>query len=659
MPNEKYALSPREKVLVDFCQQAYADWKEGTVFVTPSVAFQMKAVTERCRKNYYGIFEQRIDEVTGEEKYWPPLTEHLVETVVKETDIDTRNMMPYSPNPANTGIAKVAKLLLLDKLKRMKMDAKLNDILRFCAIDGSKFMRVVKRWDRERERWVRDMALPDTLNVIADPAADCIEESAYIERVIMSPSDFLSMGKANPAWTNLDQAVSTKDLARADAFGDVQSNNKTPSKMFEVFEVYAELPIFVLTGDEKDLHSEKTFQAHCVLTGLGKKGSRGKSAVVVHLIEEEEYSCKPVKEARFRKVPNRRQGRGVAESLFGAQLYLNVLTGIRQMNGYILQNGLFKVKNGSGLTQEVVADLAAGGFIPVESMDDLEQLNVQDYRAASYTDEDRLFAWAQRQTFANEQVRGERTPTSQAATSSIIQDRSSKNAFSLIQEDLARPIAEFFEEFIIPHLAEEYDEEDIIRITGSAMDFAEIDRAWIEHEINAQVLGWVKENMSIPKLSDYQDALRRAQADLRKLGKSRHLKIYKSIFGGANLQMEMPITNERIDTSVIVQNLKELLAVNQASPDPKYDSDKIMARTLELMGLDVSNFERTFDPLPLPSGRMLGGTGMPVSPNVARAAAGAAAPNVGKPQGFSAVPAETAVASNAQSPIKALANAGL
>jgi hypothetical protein len=635
----------KEEAVVGFAKQIYDAWWDGQVFVTPKVFFNMREVYERARKNYYGVYEEPLDVVTGKEKYWPPLTEHIVETVVKSTDFDSKNFQPYSASPALFGFSKVLRLVLMDKLKRMKWGEKINNIERTVCIDGSCILKAVKVYDSERKKWVMDAAIVDNLNAVADPAADTLDSSPIVERTIMSPLEFRSF---EDKWKDLDDAKPIKDISKTDPIAG-NAWQKDPTPQFEVWEVWGEMPLIALTGKDED--ENKTFHGHAVLTGLGQGKGKNES-IVVHLIEESPYKDRPVKkpykEIRYRKVPNRRPGRGVAEMLFGAQLYLNDIVLIRQNNGQILQNGLFKVRVGSGLSQDLLSQLAAGGAIPVEKMEDIEQLAVQDYRAASYQDEDRVFGWAQRQSFANATLRGEKVPSSQSATNSIIQDKSSRDALELVQEDMSIPLAEFFEQFIIPNLVNEYDDEDIVRITGDVSDLADLDRAYVEHMIAKQLMEYIEKEGSIPPASVVEEEKRQAYDSLRRLGPNRHIKMWKKLLD-ESYGVEMVITNERIDTSMIIQNLKEILSVNQANPNSSFDNDKIISRSLELMGISASDFAKTYVPPKFPTDKL--------APEVSRAIGGAGAPNISKMSGPSmqAGMEATAVAANTPTAIRQLA----
>src|ERR1700753_2687680 len=58
-------------------------WEVATAFVTDRVSFKMRQLIRIFRKNFYGIFDVPIDQYTGIEKTWYPLTEINVNAVVK------------------------------------------------------------------------------------------------------------------------------------------------------------------------------------------------------------------------------------------------------------------------------------------------------------------------------------------------------------------------------------------------------------------------------------------------------------------------------------------------------------------------------------------------------------------------------------------------
>lgn len=585
-----YTPTDKEQRAITFAQKNYAAMKDQLAFVTDRVAFDMVNIVKRARKNYYGIFDVTHDTVTGLEKYWMPLTETIVETVRKTVDIDTKNFLIYTTNEVLPGWARVQQHVFYDKLRRIRWGPKLNDTIARSIIDGTAILKACKEYDPKFKKWVRVPVPVDRLNFLSDMSADWLTDAPVkMERSIMTPDEFKTYGKI---WDNVEYAVATKDVNRVD---DLQlggqsalSSTRQETPYIVVWEIWGKVPLDVLTGNPDD--EMEVFDGHVVISGMGQ--SKG-TQIVVHLIEENEhvYGLAPYQEIRMRKCPNRWDGRGVPEQLFGAQEYGNMVSNLRKNNAQILQNGLFKAKIGRGITSEVVAQAVAGGIIPVYDMDDLQSLPVQDVRQSSYLDEDRITGWAQRQTFASDAVQGANQPASMAATTATIQDRNSRNAFDLIDEEFGMAFSRFFENFILPYLPEEYDAEETIRVTGDASDLQTLDETYVNHVVNTQVIDYVKKNVSVPSADVIEREKKRALDKLRRMGRNRWLKLTKELHE-QEYGLEVVVVNERIDRALIIQQLKEMYSSASSNPMSKYDPDKIMEETLRLMGLDTGRLAK-------------------------------------------------------------------
>lgn len=601
-----YTPTSAERRVIDFAGKNYAAMKDQLAFVTERVAFDMVNIVKRARKNYYGIYDVTHDTVTGLEKYWMPLTELIVETAVKTVDIDTKNFQIYTKNEVLPGWARVQQHVFMDKLHRIRWGPKLNDIIRRAAVDGTAILKACKEYDPKFKKWVRVPQAVDRLNWLSDMSADWLTDAPVkMERFIMTPDEFRTYRKV---WDNVEYAIPTKDVSRVD---DLQMGGQNAPAFHRQetpyivgYEIWGKMPLSILTGNDDD--DMDTFDGHAVVSGMN--ASKGTN-VVVHLIEKNEdpYGLAPYQEIRMRKCPNRWDGRGYPEQLFGAQEYGNMVVNLRKNNAQILQNGLFKAKIGRGITSEVVAQAVAGGIIPVYDMDDLQTLPVQDVRQSSYLDEDRITNWAQRQTFASDAVQGAGLPASTAATTATIQDRNSRNAFDLIDEEFGMAFSQFFENFILPHLPEEYDAEETIRVTGDASDLWTLDEAYVNHLVNSQVLDYVKKNVSVPPADVIEREKKKALDKLKRMGRSRWLKLTKEL-QEQEYGLEVVVVNERIDRALIAQQLKELYATASANPNSKYDPDRIMEETLRLIGLDAGRLakDRTVSEAELIAQRLYG-----------------------------------------------------
>ena len=87
-----YTPTPEEVKVISIMKAEKATWEEGNVFVTPKVSFVMRNVINKARKNYYSIFDNEKDPITGRDNLFIPLTEWTVEDTLKEEDIDTKDI---------------------------------------------------------------------------------------------------------------------------------------------------------------------------------------------------------------------------------------------------------------------------------------------------------------------------------------------------------------------------------------------------------------------------------------------------------------------------------------------------------------------------------------------------------------------------------------
>jgi hypothetical protein len=80
------------KEAVDLVKRDVTAYEDSVAFVTEDVAFHIKSLIRRLRKNYWGIFEQPKDPVTKRDKVWVPLTQVTVDDAVKNYDLDQKDI---------------------------------------------------------------------------------------------------------------------------------------------------------------------------------------------------------------------------------------------------------------------------------------------------------------------------------------------------------------------------------------------------------------------------------------------------------------------------------------------------------------------------------------------------------------------------------------
>jgi len=559
----KYEPTDKEKKIIQIMRDEKQEWEQGQVWVTDRVHYKMRDKIQKARKNYLGVFDVENDEVTGRKKYFVPLTEDMVETVVKNIDLDTIDINIRSTNPNGYASSNILRYLISYFMRKNY----LNEMLRLFCIDGTVILKNLKNYDKKLNRQVIKSRIVDRTNFLIDPSEDNIQEAgATIERSILRKSEM-----AKYPWKNLDYVNETTSFSRLDTL--VGNETKTQVPYVEVFERWGELPI------GKD---GKWVSAVAIVSDL-------EANPVVHLIKENKNGIKPYEECRYRKIFGRWDGRGVGEMLIPLQRYLNETVNLRINAARIAQLGLFKVRKGAGITRQLLKSLISGGAIPVTRMDDIAELRTPEIKESSYRDEETTYNWAQRVTSAWDISRGEGLPASQPATTAILQEKGAKSGFNLIQESLGMFLSRVFERHIIPLLIENLKMSDVISIVGSPKELKELDNNYINKKTKDYYIDSIKKG-KLPTAEDVGMFKELQQQMLNKFGKNRYLSDLKKVLQGWEYEVQIFVTKESFNKAVIVQQLNELLINYAKIPGTNLDTDALFKEILDLMGIGGSRF---------------------------------------------------------------------
>lgn len=544
-------------------------WELATAFVTPRVNFKMRQLIRILRKNYYGVFDEPTDPMTGQEKVWYPLTEINVEAVVKNIDLDQKDIGFRAKTPDSYGITDITRAFVKDKLDKLYFGQKLDDFERSLAIDGTAVWKTI-------EQNGKMLILPvDILNVYIDPTTPSIQEAyRFTERSLMFPEEILAMN----GWINTEgvEANVTEGLPRTDPFWmnrTMQFNSNV--KMVDVYELWGKIPKSLITGEAIDDTEE--VEGRIVCSNIDSPGKER-----LHLIElntktdAEGNYLKPYEECWYTRVPNRWYGRGVAEKVLMLQVYANMVLNFRINRSRISQLGLFQIRKGSGITPQMLSRLPSNGAIVVNNMDDLQQLIVQEVGATSYTDENTINSIAERLTNAFDVVTGEAMPASTPATNASIQNTNAKSGFAMIKDTLGYFLRRWMDRHALPIFAKELDAGALVRLATDDTEMQPIIERIVAYQAG-HALQKYYEHGSVPSPQELQLAMMEAMSEFKKHGEVFIKLLDKVVAEG--LETEVYVTNEQMDVAVTLQNLISML---QAAPEYH---DAIIKMAFDLMGL--------------------------------------------------------------------------
>lgn len=545
-----------------------ARWEVATAFITDRVSFKMRNLIRTCRKNYYGVFDQPYDQNTMLEKIWYPLTEINVEAVVKNIDLDQKDINFRAKHPNGYGVTDIVRGFVKDKLGRMHFGQDLKDSTRMKAIDGTVVWKTYKEYGKMQRRTV------DLLNIYIDPTALSIQAAyRFTERSLLLPEEMIAMN----GWRNLDGIGEDipEGLPQTDPYWMNRATGVNSNvKMWDCYETWGKIPKSLITGLREDENEE--VEGHIVASGIDSPGRER-----CHLIElntktnrKGEY-MKPYEEDWYTRVPNRWYGRGIAEKLLTLQIYANIVFNVRINRSRVSQLGLFKIKKGSGVTPQMLSRLQSNGAVVLNNLDDLEQLEIAEVGMTSYKDEEVINTMSERLTNAFEVVTGEALPSSTPATNAAIQNQNAKSGFSMIKETTGIFIQRWMDNHALPILAEELTAGEIVRIAGDEDSFNGIvDRVLMFNAKDALEAHWKQGYFPDPQ--EFQMEMDSARE--RMMRGDMFVRLVKDIIID-EIDTEVYVTNEDLDVTTTVSNLMTMM---QAAP--QY-SDAIVKQTFDLLGL--------------------------------------------------------------------------
>ena len=550
--------------------------EDATVFITERVAFQMKNLIRNLRKNYWGIFDKPKDPITGENKVWIPVTESTVDSVVKNIDLDTKDInfkaKKFSSIPL-TGLVRAGTKNVLDKMtfNGMKFGELLDVSERNLGIDGTYVWKTVEGKDKDGNPTL-DVSLVNLLNFSIDATASNIQDAeGVVERAVITKGEFDRMDIS----LNRDKVILT-DMPSKNDSGVANFNPQSTQEYVTLYEYWGLMPKSFITGKSKD--SEEMIEGKILCSG----GSTG-SAFVVHDIEENIKGYRPYEECWYRKVADRWYGKGVAEKVMMLQTWINTIVNIRINRHRLSQLGLFKLRKGSGVTPQKLAKLGTNGVITLNNIDDLQPMVMQEASMASYKDEEVANGWVQRVTGAFEAITGETMPGSTPATTTVVQNRNAQSEFVLVKEGIGMFLERWFNRHALPIISKHLKKGTIIRITDDPEERKSRDER-VVNELAYRKLEEMKESGLLVDPMQVEQEIARFKEALENMGDSRFSNLLDDI-DFSEYDVDMQVTNEDMDKAVVVQNLLSMLQTSAQLPTLGIDPADVARQIFDLMGL--------------------------------------------------------------------------
>lgn len=535
-------------------------WEDAQVQVTEKVRFRIRDLIRTCRMNYYGFFPNPVDQLTGRKKLWNPLTEEMCDAVSPKVGIQTKNVDFTATNELGYITAEVSRLSVREFLRNNYVgEIQDEDALNLC-INGTV---VRKTWMRKGKIQTRDV---DLLNVFIDPTAKSIQDAyRFTERAVMFADEIAKTG-----WMNADKVIPSEQVPRIDT---QYRNASTPGvPQVDVWEMYGKIPKYLITGDRKD---KGDVDGHIIVSGI----EAGQPHVHVLKLNTNRDPLgnvvKPYEEGWYIKVPGRWYGKGVAEKLMTMQVWLNLITNIRITRNTLSQLGIMKIRRGANITSSMISKMGVNGAISVNSMDDIEQLIIQEASESSYADERNVRDISQRLTSAFEVVTGENLPASTPATNAALMSQGAQGTFTAITNRNAMFVQRWIHRQLLPRLAAGWDTTKIANLFGSDEKFESL----IERVAVFQVTQEMTKGNRIPTKEAAVAAVEELKDSYRRKGSLFISDLQELAISSIDTRVQ--VSDEDLDNAIVAD---KLIQVIQLAPEYK---SHLIKQLFNVMGLAV------------------------------------------------------------------------
>jgi hypothetical protein len=525
-----------EKEAIKITLAEKQNWEEGAVFVTDNTQFMMRNVVKKARSNYLGFFKNKKDPKTGRDKIFIPFTEWVVENILKNIDIDTKDIMLKAKNFSDMAYikAEILRLILKEELDKMHFGKTINKMLRRCTIDGTAFLKL------EEDKDKINLCIVDRLNMIYDQSIEKIKDSSGLtERYIFTKPEFDKLNLDNADGVKGTQIVGNS----TDAFNPDESSTEIP--YVELYCRVGWLPKMCLTNNEED--KDKYFYGKTLISNI-------ETNPIVHSLEEIDEKDYQYQDFKFKEVPNRADGRGAAEMLFNIQAYLNEVVNTRLNRSRVTSLGLFGLKG--NITPQAFKRLFTTGGIKLDASSSVELIETGRVDQNSYQDEDRAYAWGTRVTgTTNEDQQANNRP----ATNALIEQQGTSKGYNLRIEDIFLDLESFLQEKVIPAILKRLKKRkgEFMRITGDTQILQKIDEALVENMVNAQLKEAIAMGEQVMPGMDIV-MKQQAMAEIQKQGGDRFIPLIDELLD-SEYEVKVVITDENINKATMATMLQGTL----------------------------------------------------------------------------------------------------
>lgn len=523
----------------------------------------------------------------------------------RATDIDTKHIKVRAEKAKDELKAFLGTLKLQEWMKKADFGQFLNDWGLSLATHGT---TVTKFTEKDGELIAQVI---DWNNFLCDPID--FEGNIKVERLYYTPAQ---LKKQKGYDQELVKLLLSTETARTTSDGQKKDNK---DDYILVYEVHGELPLSLLTDDEKD---DETYvqQMHVISLQSQKEADKGSAESESHTL----YRGKEDKDRYMITHLIKKEGQtysgGAVKNLFEAQWMVNHSEKQIKDQLDLASKIIFQTADGAFAGKNVLTNIENGDILHHTANNPLTRLaGTPDIQAMQSFKAD----W---QNIANqingvsEAMMGE-TPKSGTAwrqTQAILQE--SHSLFEIMTENKGLAIKRMLREYVLPHFKKKLNNSDEISMLLDDNQIKEIDRRYVPNEVIRRMNQKKKDTILSGEIWDPAVEGGEVMATEEELkskltGNQRFIKpsdidskTWKEVLKDMEWELDIDVTGEAKDTQGALATLTTVLQTvvgnpqMLADPNVKMIFNKILALTGTVSPMEIQTVEAQPAPM-LPQGQ--------------------------------------------------------
>ena len=373
---------------------------------------------------------------------------------------------------------------------------------------------------------------------------------------------------------------------KLDVWDGVQDLLDLGLEEYEVQEITGEMP------DSVDGGSEDTYSLYKYFIFEHEDGRRKGVELFSETLKENPY-----KTVNWTDMDGR-LGRGLIEDMFEAQTGTNEVK-LLERDAVILASKTGFVTNDDTLENNIITDLDNGFILKIDENKTFTQVNTMTNALPAF---DRLKAdWdeqAEKVTSTFEALTGETLPSGTPFRSVAIQNQEASSLFAYRREEMGIFLTELFNDWIIPELIKNINQEHIIAQEFSSEELAKIDDRFSKFEANRRIkdilLNGSDEEITAERYQELQDGF---MSLIQETENKRFIKVPKNYFKDFEFKISVITTNEQRNKSAVLESISKIIGDITSTFNPQTGTfamlenpalASIFAQAVELSGAGIS-----------------------------------------------------------------------